>query len=127
MIVRNPMHALIVEPQAFTACAIEFALRDIGYTSFDFAMSAEEAIACADQRRPDLITSAVHLEPGCGIATAERICSRAPVPVVFITHEVSAVKRVDRDVAVVPKHPFLESELSAAVASAVPLCRRAAA
>ncbi len=112
------MHALIIEPQAFTACDIEDALRDIGYTSFDFAMTTEDAIAAAAEHRPDLITAAVQLTPGCGISAVEAICSEQPVPVVFITHAEKVVRQRDPEVPVVKKQPFRVRDLSEAVAVA---------
>jgi CheY-like chemotaxis protein len=79
------MHALIIEDEALFAMAIEEALRGCGFTSFDFAVSAEQAVAAAAGKCPDLITADVELRPGCGIATVQSICSERPIPVLFIT------------------------------------------
>ena len=79
------MHALIIEDQPLIALAIEDALRDCGFTSFDFAVSAQEAVAAAARRCPDLITADVELDPGCGIDAVTSICSERPLPVLFIT------------------------------------------
>lgn len=79
------MHALIIEDESLIAMAIEDALRDCGFTSFDFAVSDEEAIAAAARKCPDLITADVQLRPGCGITAVQSICSDRPVPALFIT------------------------------------------
>ena len=79
------MHALIIEDESLIAMAIEDALRGCGFTSFDFAVSAEEAVAAAARRCPDLITADVELRPGCGITAVQSICSEQPIPVLFIT------------------------------------------
>ena len=79
------MHALIIEDEPLIAMAIEDALRDCGFTSFDLAVSAEEAIAAAATTCPALITADVELRPGCGIAAVQSICSGKPIPVLFIT------------------------------------------
>jgi len=79
------MHALIIEDESLIAIAIEDALRDCGFTSFAVAVSAEEAIASAAIRCPDLITADVELRPGCGISAVQSICSDRPVPVLFLT------------------------------------------
>jgi DNA-binding response OmpR family regulator len=79
------MHALIIEDEALIAMAIEDALRCCGFTSFDVAASAQEAVAAAKAKCPDLITADVELRPGCGITTVQSICSERPVPVLFIT------------------------------------------
>jgi DNA-binding response OmpR family regulator len=79
------MHALIIEDETLIAMAIEDALRGCGFTSFDFAVSAEDAVAAAARKCPDLITADVELRPGCGITAVQSICSEQSIPVVFIT------------------------------------------
>ena len=79
------MHALIIEDESLIAMAIEDALRDCGFTSFDVAVSADEAVTLAANRCPDLITADVELRPGCGITAVLTICSEQRIPVLFIT------------------------------------------
>jgi CheY-like chemotaxis protein len=112
------MHALIIEPQAFTACVIEDVLRDIGYTSFAFAVGADDAVAAAEACPPDLVTAAVILDPGCGIAAARRICRARPTPVVFVTQEARQVRRREPEAALVLKQPLNAALLADAVAAA---------
>ena len=79
------MHALIIEDESMIALVIEDALLGCGFASFDIAVSAEEAVAAAKRRCPDLITADVELSPGCGITAVQSICSERPIPVIFIT------------------------------------------
>jgi DNA-binding response OmpR family regulator len=79
------MHALIIEDEALIAMAIEDALRGCGFTSFEVAVSAAEAVTAAARKCPDLITADVELRPGCGITAVQSICSEQPIPVLFIT------------------------------------------
>jgi DNA-binding response OmpR family regulator len=79
------MHALIIEDESLIALAIEDALRGCGFTSFDLAVSAEDAVNAAARRCPDMITADVELRPGCGITAVQSICSGKPIPVLFIT------------------------------------------
>ena len=79
------MHALIIEDEALIAMAIEDALRGCGFTSFEVAVSAAEAVTAAARKCPDLITADVELRPGCGITAVQSICSDQPIPVLFIT------------------------------------------
>ena len=79
------MHALIIEDESLIAMAIEDALRACGFTSFDVAVSTEEAVTAAAGHCPDLITADVELRPGCGITAVQSICSEQTIPVVFIT------------------------------------------
>lgn len=101
------MHALIIEDESLIAMAIEDALRGCGFTSFDFAVSADEAVEAAKRKCPDLITADVELRPGCGITTVQSICSEQPVPVVFITGSPGEVR------IRMPGHAMVEKPFSA--------------
>jgi len=106
------VHALIIEDESLIALAIEEALRDRGFTSFDLAVSAEEAVAAASRRCPDLITADVELRPGCGIEAVHSICSEAAIPVLFITGTPMKVR------ARMPEHALVEKPFSSDVISA---------
>jgi CheY-like chemotaxis protein len=86
------MHALVIEDEFLTAQLIEDRLRELGYTSFAFAMDEEEAVTAARERCPDLITSDVELLSGCGIDAVRRICDEKQIPVLYITGSGSAVR-----------------------------------
>ena len=79
------MHVLIIEDQPLIGMMIEDELRELGYTSFDFASDQPTAVDLAEIRLPDLITAEDRLRRGSGIEAVRRICARAPIPVVFIT------------------------------------------
>jgi CheY-like chemotaxis protein len=112
------MHALIIEDQYLTAQLIEDRLRDLGFTSFAFAMDEEEAVAAASERCPDLITSDVELSSGCGIDAVQRICDEKPIPVLYITGTAMAVR--DRcPWAVVIQKPFGEADLREGIQAAL--------
>jgi CheY-like chemotaxis protein len=108
------MHALIIEDEAIIAMAIEAALRELGFTSFDIAASVEGAIAAAGGRCPDLVTADVRLGVGCGIDAIETICSEKPIPVVFITATPADVQERCPDHVVLTK-PFSPAGLAEAV------------
>ena len=101
------MHALIIEDESLIAIAIEDALRGCGFTSFDFAVSADEAMTAAAARCPDLITADVQLRPGCGITAVQSICSERPIPVLFITGSPAEVR------IRMPGHVLVEKPFSA--------------
>jgi DNA-binding response OmpR family regulator len=108
------MHALIIEDEALIGMAIQDALRDIGYASFDFAVSMDEAVEAAERRCPDIITADVQLAPGNGIDAVVSICSAKAIPVIFITatgHEVKA--RLPGKIVV--GKPFSAEEIKGAV------------
>lgn len=101
------MHALIIEDESLIAMAIEDALRDCGFTSFDFAASADQAVAAAARKCPDLITADVELRPGCGITAVQSICSELPIPTLFITGSPGQVR------VRMPGHTLVEKPFSA--------------
>lgn len=112
------VHALIIEDEPLIALAIEEALRDCGFTSFDIAVSAQEAVLAAIRQCPDLITSDVELSPGCGIETVQSICSERPIPVLFITGSAAEVRNRMPNHALMEK-PFCPDKMMAAVKSAL--------
>lgn len=100
------MHALIIEDEQLIAMAIENVLKTCGFKTFDFAVSAQAAIDAASQRCPDLITSDVRLDPGCGIEAVRSICSSAKIPVIFVTgNGADAILRS-------PQHPVIDKPFS---------------
>lgn len=86
------MHALIIEDEPLIAMSVEEVLRGCGFSSFEFAVSADEAVAAAARRCPDLITADVQLAQGCGISAVQAICSERKIPVIFITGSAKQVR-----------------------------------
>ena len=108
------MHALIIEDESLIAMAIEDALRGCGFTSFEVAVSAEEAMTAARRKCPDLITADVELRPGCGITAVQSICSDRPIPILFITGAPSEVRVRMPGCALIEK-PFSAHEIVDAI------------
>ena len=112
------MHALIIEDEPMIAMGIEDILRGCGFNSFDLASSPNSALEAVSHICPDLITSDVQLMPGSGIDTVIAICTRTPIPVIFITGNVSDVtKRMPQTMALAK--PFTEKSLRQAVVMAM--------
>jgi DNA-binding response OmpR family regulator len=111
------VHALVIEPQAYTSLMIEDALLDAGFTSVTLVTTEEEAVAAAQAERPDLITSAVRLAPGSGIAAVKTIGETLDAPVLFITDKVAELRR---DLPGVPyvRKPIQVATLPAAISAA---------
>ncbi len=79
-------HVLIIEDDAIAAMDIQGVLRGEGATSFSFATTEREAVQCARDQRPALITSDVMLARGSGPAAVRTILAECgPTPVIFIT------------------------------------------
>lgn len=79
-------HVLIIEDEPVIALEIEALLSDMGFSSFDVADSPEDALACAQATRPDLITADYRITGGTGVAAVEMI-SRAlgEARVIYVT------------------------------------------
>lgn len=81
----HAMHALIIEDEPLTAMEIEDVLARSGYQSFDFAMSAHEAVAAATLRYPDLIISDPRLVSSDELKGVEEMRRNSTIPIIFIT------------------------------------------
>jgi PAS domain S-box-containing protein len=77
---------LIVEDELIVAQDLKNRLHDLGYTVAGSVANGPEAIALADQLRPDLVLMDIRLEGEMdGIVVAERIRRDFRLPVVFLT------------------------------------------
>lgn len=114
------MHVLIIEDEPLIALSIEDALRgcDGRCTSFDFATSADQALAAAAHRYPDLITADVQLAPGCGIQAVKAICGAARTPVIFITGTAGDID-ARRPGSIIVHKPFDQDDIRRALARAL--------
>ena len=92
---------LIVEDERIVAKDLQQTLNGLGYQAYAIASSAEDAIARASERCPDVVLMDIRIEGSLdGIQTAELLKRRFDVPVVFLTaHSDDATleraKRVD--------------------------------
>jgi DNA-binding response OmpR family regulator len=108
------MHVLIIEDEIQIAMMIADLVDELGLGTVDVAASADEALACADRRVPDLIMSDMHLAAGTAIDVVEAICARAAVPVLFVTASSSDVRERMPDATIVEK-PFTLPMLEAGI------------
>jgi len=100
---RGSRHALIIEDDVIIALEIEDRLRELGFDSFDVAVSPAEALDCASARRPDLITADVRIVGGTGIEAVHAIVAAlGEVPFFYVTGNVDML-REEGDVLVVEK------------------------
>lgn len=112
------MHALINEDQSLIAMTLEDELSELGFTSFDFATSEEEAIAAAKTRCPDFIIADYRLTTGSGINAVRIICAEQSKATVYIVGNPRELKDRLPDTIVIGK-PFKMEELKEAFQRAV--------
>jgi CheY-like chemotaxis protein len=111
-------HALIIQPDALVSLMIEDTLKDMGYTSFDYAATAKQAVAAAVRRCPNLIVADTALADGCGIETVRHICSAKDIPTVLVTeYSLEAAQRAPT--TPVLQKPFRDADLSRGVLMAL--------
>lgn len=82
----NMTKVMIVEDERIFARDLQQQLRSLGYDSSATAASCEQALAVAEERRPDVVLMDVRIQGGIdGVTTAERLRGMLDVPVIFIT------------------------------------------
>ena len=86
MIARKLSSILIVEDERIVAKDLQETLVNMGYDAFAVASSAEEAIARAAERRPDLVLMDIRIKgQRDGVETAKILRERFEVPVIYLT------------------------------------------
>jgi CheY-like chemotaxis protein len=114
---------LVVEDERIVAIDVQHTLNDLGYDAFAVAGSAQEAIAIATTRKPDLVLMDVRIKGSIdGITAAATLREKFGVAVVFLTAHADestlARARSSGPCGYVVK-PVRASELHAAVAAAL--------
>lgn len=113
-------HALIIEDEFLLAFAVEEALSQLGYSTFEIATTMVGAISAAERQCPDLIVADHRILDGTGTEAVMTICSERVIPVVFVTGSGSEVREHLPDALIVPKPvtlPHLEAAVNAALES----------
>ena len=81
-----PLAILIVEDELILAKDLQCTLIDLGYDAFAIAASAEAAMKCAYDRRPDLVMMDIRIKgPLDGIATARMLKMQFSTAIIYLT------------------------------------------
>ena len=82
----TPQSILVVEDEGVVAQDIQSTIGRIGHEVAGWATTAEEAVALAEERHPDLVLMDIRLSGEVdGITAAEQIRQRFDIPVIFLT------------------------------------------
>lgn len=77
---------MIVEDELIVADDLEWQLAQIGYESVGIAASGEEALALAEQKRPDIVLMDIQLQGEMsGTEAAQLIQRRTGAAIIFVT------------------------------------------
>ena len=112
-------HVLVIEDDAIAAEDIRSTLAHSGASSFSFADTENEAVACARETPPKVIVSDVMLSSGFGPEAVRAIrAEHGPIPAIFITGTPDQCH--DCDPAMILEKPFSPARLAALFRSAMP-------
>src|SRR3954465_10066970 len=122
----SSMNILVVDDDRDIADIIGYSLRKEGHRAF-LAYSGEEALALAEQSRPDLVVLDVMLPGLSGFDVCRKLRERGPVPVILLTargEEADRVWGLDLGADDYGTKPFSHRELLARIRA---VARRSAA
>ncbi len=113
---------LIVEDDEFTSEDMQDAVTDLGYKVTTSVKSGEDAVYSAENETPDLVLMDISLQGKMnGFETADEICKKNNLPVIFVTG-LSYDDKQHRTKLRVPygylEKPFTKIELQNAIESA---------
>jgi DNA-binding NtrC family response regulator len=119
---------LIVEDERIIGFDLRRRLARMGYTVVAITASGEDAIAYAQQLRPDVVLIDVQLRgPIDGVEAAQHIWTQHQIPVVFMSGD-TTVETLERVWRTVPagylSKPFFEDQLRAALERTLETRRR---
>ncbi len=81
-----PPKVLIVEDERIVARDLQGSLIDMGYDAFAIAASAEEALACAHAKSPDVVLMDIRIKgPSDGIQTADLLRQHFSMSIIYLT------------------------------------------
>ena len=110
------LHALIIEDDMIVGLDLQAHLAVLGYESFAFASTADQAVEQALLRAPDLATVDVGLMDGDGLAAVRAMEAECgPTPTLFVTGSPERVRAAHPGRVVLAK-PFAAATLREAVA-----------
>ena len=109
-------HALIIEDEILVGLDMQSMLAGIGFGSFAFASTANQALQQARLRRPDLVTADLGLLDGDGLAACRILQEEfGPLPVIFVTGQAAELDQ-EPGLTVVAK-PFTAADIATAYAT----------
>lgn len=112
---------LIIEDEPIIAMDIETIVRDLGHDVTGIAVTRDEAVALAKQKRPGLVLADIQLaDDSSGIDAVKDILAEFSVPVIFITAFPERLLTGERpEPTFLITKPFQRSTVKAAIAQAL--------
>lgn len=97
-------HALIIEDELLIGLGLQAQLSELGYGSFAFAGTEQQAVEQAGLRCPHLVTVDVGLLDGDGVDAIDKVLRmHGPLPVIYITGDGAGLTQRRPDAVMVEK------------------------
>lgn len=112
------LRIMVVEDEAMIALLLGEVLEDMGHEVCAVEATAAGAVTSAVRCRPDLLIVDAQLRDGSGLTAVDQILRCAFVPHVFVSGDVSQVRKLKPNAVTIQK-PFREAELASAIRRAL--------
>lgn len=114
-------HVLIIEDDPLAAMHVQAVAMEAGATSFSFADTEQDAVACARESRPEVIISDVVLAEGFGPDAVRAIHTEVgEIPAIFVTGTPERCRECDP--TRVLEKPFSPEQLATVFRAVAPDC-----
>jgi CheY-like chemotaxis protein len=114
----NALRIMVVEDESVIAFLLAEVLEGMGHKVCAIEATEAGAVAAAIGCRPDLLIVDERLGKGSGVAAVDQILRTWFVPHVFVSGDISRVRRLKPDAVMLPK-PYRESDLASAIQRAL--------
>jgi CheY-like chemotaxis protein len=114
----NALRIMVVEDESVIALLLAEVLEGMGHEVCAIEATEAGAVTTAIGCRPDLLIVDERLGKGSGVAAVDQILRTWFVPHVFVSGDISRVRRLRPD-AVMIRKPYRESDLAAAIQRAL--------
>jgi DNA-binding NtrC family response regulator len=114
----SALRVLVVEDDAMIGMLLAEMLAGMGHKVCAIEATEADAVTAAARCRPDLMIVDVRLGDGSGIDAVTEIHRTGPVPHVFVSGDITAVKAL-RPNAVIIQKPYRESDLARVIRRAL--------
>jgi DNA-binding response OmpR family regulator len=110
----SALRIMVVEDEDAIALLLAEVLEGMGYEVCAIEATEAGAVTAAVECRPDLMIVDVRLGGGSGVAAVDQILLGSFVPHVFVTGDLSRVRKLKPSAVTIQK-PFREAELASAI------------
>ncbi len=105
-----PLRVLVVEDDAAIGALLAEMLGEMGYDVCAVEVTQAAAVTAAARWLPDLMIVDIRLGEGSGVAAVDEIHLSGPIPHVFVSGDISAI-RAQRPTTAVLQKPYREADL----------------